>query len=236
MLKLSTASWEMQTDQREQGSRFTYAGIQRACARVIPSESRSSRVGLLRETTLGLKKKKKETRSEISSILQMQTSLSRTPSHSAPAVCNGCASGKVIFSGWAHLLQCFENKYKNALFIFFPSHPTGAAEQKELEEPAACLRTLQQSGSSLTRDLERACFGSRGSCSARLGSARPALRCSAALTLSSGAEEAVWRGRTVVSTSRSADEGWLWNYCGIKLLWRRNAVRLTESCFLSILI
>lgn len=159
MLKLSTASWEMQTDQREQGSRFTYAGIQRACARVIPSESRSSRVGLLRETTLGLKKKKKETRSEISSILQMQTSLSRTPSHSAPAVCNGWASGKVIFSGWAHLLQCFENKYKNALFIFFPSHPTGAAEQKELEEPAACLRTLQQSGSSLTQDLERACFG-----------------------------------------------------------------------------
>lgn len=159
MLKLSTASWEMQTDQREQGSRFTYAGIQRACARFIPSESRSSRVGLLCETTLGLKKKKKETGSEISSILQMQTSLSRTPSHSAPAVCNGCASGKVIFSGWAHLLQCFENKYKNALFIFFPSHPTGAAEQKELEEPAACLRTLQQSGSSLTRDLERACFG-----------------------------------------------------------------------------
>lgn len=158
MLKLSTASWEMQTDQREQGSRFTYAGIQRACARFIPSESRSSRVGLLCETTLGFKRKK-QTGSEISSILQMQTSLSRTPSHSAPAVCNGWASGKVIFSGWAHLLQCFENKYKNALFIFFPSHPTGAAEQKELEEPAACLRTLQQSGSSLTRDLERACFG-----------------------------------------------------------------------------
>lgn len=113
----------------------------------------------LRDHTGFKKKKIKETGSEISSIFQMQTSLSRTPSHSAPAVCNGCASGKVIFSGWAHLLQCFENKYKNALFIFFPSHPTGAAEQKELEEPAACLRTLQQSGSSLTRDLERACFG-----------------------------------------------------------------------------
>ena len=207
-----------------QGSRFVCSVSQRACTPFIPAESRSTRVGLLCETTLGFFLKKKKRKQDLSKREARFCQYFKCKPASAghhlipPRLYVMAAPLAKWFSDWAHLLQCFENKYKMLFsFIFFfplliPGSEGLAAEQKELEEPAACLRTLQQSGSSLTRDLEAASFSWRVSA--------PLLCCSYCVRQS--------RRRTCVNTSL-CDEGRLWNYCGIKLLWRSNAVWLTES-------